>query len=89
MIETMTENKSESTEKKPLSLFKGGSVIQVSEIEGGKTARKKLFDLGILPGAKLEVVQGSPGFPFILRVGDSRIMLGWGMVQKILVNSPR
>ncbi len=80
----MTDSKEMIKNTQPLSFFRSGAAIKVTAVDGGKNARKKLFDLGILPGVRLEVIQGSPGFPFIMRVGESRIMLGWGMVQKIL-----
>jgi ferrous iron transport protein A len=78
-------NKTVKTEAKPLSIFKPKSVARVLSILGGQHARQKMMDLGIIPGAEVEVLQGSSGSPFLLRVGSSRIMLGWGMVQKILV----
>lgn len=73
----------------PLSIHRSGDTVYVSEIYGGKGARKKLFDLGIIPGVQIEVVQGTRGFPYILRVGGTRVMLGWGMVQKILVQGEK
>ncbi len=73
----------------PLSKYKEGTTVTVSSIAGGKGARKKLFDLGIIPGVQVKIVQGAPSFPYILQVGGSRIMIGWGMVQKIFVGENR
>ena len=70
---------------KPLSSFSEGKNVIVSTISGGKGARKKLYDLGIVPGVSVKIVQGTFNYPYILQVGGSRIMLGWGMVQKIFV----
>jgi ferrous iron transport protein A len=58
----------------------------VVTIEGGKGSRQKLFDLGIVPGKEIEVVQGAKRHPYIIRVGETRIMLGWGMVERIHVS---
>jgi Fe2+ transport system protein FeoA len=54
-------------------------------VDGGRGVRKKLFDLGIVPGSELEIVQGVPHSPYVVKVNDTRMMIGWGMVQKVLV----
>lgn len=82
----MTTYMSPKMDIKPLSSYEEGKLVKVSSIIGGRGARKKLFDLGIIPGVKVKIVQGSPNYPYILQVGGSRIMLGWGMVQKIFVS---
>ena len=70
----------------PLScLPQGGSALVVT-IEGGKGSRQRLFDLGIVPGKVISVVQGAKRHPYIVRVGETKIMLGWGMVEKIYVS---
>lgn len=56
-------------------------------IEGGKGSRQRLFDLGIVPGKTISVVQGAKRHPYIVRVGETKIMLGWGMVEKIYVSA--
>ena len=71
----------------PLShLPPGGSALVVT-IEGGKGSRQKLFDLGIVPGKVIAVIQGAKRHPYIVRVGETKIMLGWGMVEKIYVSA--
>ncbi len=72
-------------EVRPLSSFQEGKMVEVRTIAGGKGARKKLYDLGIVPGASVTIVQGTFNYPYVLQIGGSRIMLGWGMVQKIFV----
>jgi len=73
---------------KPLSsvntTHKGKKTI-IMGVEGGRGVRKKLFDLGIVPGSELEIVRGAPRSPYVVKVNDTRMMIGWGMVQKVLV----
>ncbi len=89
MGKSILEYEKVKTQMRPLSERRSGDIVYVSTIYGGKGARKKLFDLGIIPGVRVEVVQGARGFPYILRVGGTRIMIGWGMVQKILVTDEK
>ena len=70
----------------PLSVVSSGERVKVSGIAGGANARKKLLDLGIRPGEMIEVISGHKNHPFLVRVGDSRVMIGWGMVEKVLVD---
>lgn len=72
-------------EVKPLSAFSEGAKVVVNGISGGKGASKKLYEMGIVPGVTVQIVQGRIKHPYILKVGESRIMLGWGMVQQIFV----
>ena len=81
----MTKCMTQNSNSKPLSLYKEGKKVTVSAIHGGKGARKKLYDLGIVPGVTVQIVQGTYNYPYILQIGGSRVMLGWGMVQKIFV----
>ncbi|GAB4478002.1 MAG: hypothetical protein Kow00124_21890 [Anaerolineae bacterium] len=54
-------------------------------VEGGRTLRKRLADLGISTGSEVRVVQNYGG-PIILAVKeDARMAIGRGMAHRILV----
>jgi Fe2+ transport system protein FeoA len=72
-----------------LSHLTSGESGLVVTVDGGKRSRQKLFDLGIVPGKVISVVQGARRHPYIVRVGETKIMLGWGMVEKIYVSAPK
>ncbi len=66
-----------------LSDLKAGSKAVVSQILGGEGFRKRLLDLGVVPGKEIEVISAHKYHPFIIRIDDAKIMLGWGMVCKL------
>lgn len=74
-------------EKKNLTLTTiapGKEVIFVS-IEGRYGLRRRLNDMGLKEGMKFKIMHaGRPG-PCIIRVGDTRLVLGHGMAHKIMV----
>ncbi|MFP4564482.1 MAG: ferrous iron transport protein A [Spirochaetia bacterium] len=72
-----------------LSNLTSGESALVVTVDGGKGSRQKLFDLGIVPGKVISVVQGAKRHPYIVRVGETKIMLGWGMVEKIYVTASK
>jgi len=57
----------------------------VVDIHGGHRARQRLLGMGIAPGTKIVVVKsGRPG-PYIIAIGNTRIALGQGVAEKIIV----
>jgi Fe2+ transport system protein FeoA len=41
--------------------------------------------MGLLPGAKLEVIRSAMGGPVVVRVKETKLVLGRGMARKIMV----
>lgn len=46
-----------------------------------------MLSLGLVPGTEITIVSGGQGQPYVLKVGDARLMLGWGMAQKVAVTT--
>jgi len=70
----------------PLSFATSGKTVSLTEIHAGHRLRKRLADLGLHVGMHVRVVQGSTGGPLILAVrNDTRLAIGRGMAQKIMV----
>jgi len=69
----------------PLSMVEPGREVIVCDIFGGRGLRRRLSDMGLAPGASVIVMQGSFRGPVVVSVKGSRIMLGRGMAQKIMV----
>ncbi|MCT8976783.1 ferrous iron transport protein A [Clostridium sp. CX1] len=68
----------------PLNSIGIGRYAEVSNVEGGELMGKKLMEMGVNKGAVIEVVRNDAG-PLIIRVGESRLVLGRGMAQKVMV----
>lgn len=67
-----------------LSLCKTGKVAQVLEVRGGCNIQRKLADMGVLPGVFVEILKNEGG-PVLLGIGQSRLVLGRGMANKVIV----
>lgn len=69
----------------PLTIVQSGKRVYVVGMTGGGGLRGRLAAMGLVPGTQIEVIRNlSPG-PVIINVRGSRIMLGHGMAQKIMV----
>lgn len=69
---------------KPLIHLPIGVKGIVKDIRGGKKARSRLSDLGIIKDARVKVVQNSNG-PLIISLADNKVALGFGMANKVMV----
>ena len=69
----------------PVAMLSEGEKARIVSIEGGAGVRKKLTDLGILPGKFIQVAHGSGRGPRVLVVDDTKVMVGQGMLHKIIV----
>lgn len=69
----------------PLSSTSKSQKVTLHSIEGGHQLRQRLSAMGLLPGTDIFVVDnGHPG-PVILKVKDSKVVLGRGMASQISV----
>lgn len=70
----------------PLTVATRGEHLVLVEIRAGDRLRSRLAALGLHPGMALRVVQSQPGGPLILAIhDDSRLAIGQGMAQKMMV----
>ena len=62
-----------------------GSKVVISRIEGGRHARKKLMDLGLIPGVPVTILRKAGRCPLLVSVMGRQVMIGYGMAQKVFV----
>ncbi len=68
-----------------LSMVRSGEEVTLVDIQGGFGMRRKLTDMGLIPGVRLRLIHSHLPGPVIVQVGDSRLMLGHGMAQRVMV----
>jgi ferrous iron transport protein A len=69
----------------PLAMVHPGRRVRLVSINGGRGLQSRLAAMGLVPGVEMEVVNSRLQGPFIVEAKGSRVMLGRGMVRKILV----
>lgn len=62
-----------------------GKTAIVYQIVGGHGACKRLNELGLIPGAKVELVNRINSGPVMIRVKGSKLALGRGLARKVMV----
>ena len=70
---------------KPLSSVQSGRKVKLVSIEAGRGLKSRLTSIGLLPNVEITVVSNSHPGPFVISVKGSKMMLGRGMAQKIMV----
>ncbi|MFH1878444.1 MAG: FeoA domain-containing protein [Candidatus Omnitrophota bacterium] len=68
----------------PVTFAKEDQTVKVVRIERGWKLKKKLTELGLLPGESVRIIKNSNG-PVILEIKQARFAIGRGEAHKILV----
>jgi Fe2+ transport system protein FeoA len=69
----------------PLAMVVPGEMVQVVNVRAGWGLQRKLADMGLTPGVTIRVMNSQTPGPIIIDLRGSRLVLGYGMAQKILV----
>lgn len=73
----------------PLSLAGTGKVLRVTGVNGGCGLRRRLAELGLTPGVAVTVMSGCHPGPLLIDIRGSRLSLGFGVAQKIMVKEAK
>ena len=68
-----------------LSTIDQGKEVTLIDIRGGRGVRSKLYSIGLVPGVTLKILNRSGSGPVMIAVKDSRLAIGRGMADKIIV----
>ena len=75
----------------PLAMVASGKKVKIKQVISGFGLKKRLHEMGLCEmtadceGAIAEVVKNDFRGPIILRIFDSRLIIGRGQAQKIMV----
>lgn len=69
----------------PLTIVQAGRRVRLVAVDAGYGLQGRLAAMGLVPGVEIEVLRNSLHGPFLIAVKGSRIMIGRGMAQKIIV----
>ncbi|MBN1102236.1 MAG: ferrous iron transport protein A [Deltaproteobacteria bacterium] len=69
----------------PLAMVGAGRRVRLLAVDAGCGLQGRLASMGLVPGVEIEVLRNSMRGPFLIAVKGSRIMMGRGMAQKIMV----
>lgn len=69
----------------PLPFMSIGSTATIASVKGNDSTRKKILDLGIIPGEKIELFSANPGAPVVVKIQQNRIILDNSTSRRILV----
>ena len=69
----------------PLAMAYSGEEVTVVYIRGGRGLARRLADMGLIPGTTLRVINSQMPGPILIDLRGSRLVLGFGVAQKIMV----
>ena len=62
-----------------------GKRVSLVSIHGGRHMRAKLCHMGLVPGAILTVLNGNGKGPIMLKVKETRLVIGRGIASQMMV----
>jgi ferrous iron transport protein A len=69
----------------PLAMVSPGEVVRLVDVRAGRGLQKRLADMGLTHGVIIRVMNSQRPGPLIIDLRGSRLVLSYGMAQKILV----
>lgn len=69
----------------PLNRASLNKPLKLVEISGGRAIKQRLIEMGLVEGVRIEAVEIEENGPCVILVGNTRLMLGKGMADKIMV----
>jgi Fe2+ transport system protein FeoA len=72
----------------PLAMASPGEEVRVVDIRAGRGLRQRLADMGLTPGTVLKVLSSRGSGPTLIECRGSRLVLGFGVAQKVMVEKP-
>ena len=76
----------EKTNLKPLSQVAEGKTVVLVRVDAGGGLNNRLAVMGLLPNIRFEVINNHHPGPFVISLKGSRMVLGRGMANKIMVS---
>ncbi len=70
---------------KTLSQIEEGQTVGIIGINGCRELRGRLTAMGLLPKTKIRMIRNGKSGPFVISVKNSRMALGRGIADKIMV----
>ena len=68
-----------------LTEAKQGAKLVMISIAGGMGAEKRLAEMGLYPGEQIKIINNSGTGPVTIGIKGTKLALGQGLAQKILV----
>lgn len=69
----------------PLAMASEGETVKIVTVTGGKNLIKRLIAMGMIEETELQIVQRQRGNGLVVICGETRLALGTGMANKIMV----
>lgn len=72
--------------EKGLVSLKNGDEGKVKLIDAGRCATRRLYEMGLNIGATIKIIKNDTG-PIIISIAGSKIALGRGLAEKVLLET--
>lgn len=68
----------------PLAMCQEGIDVKIARMHCGQSLKKRLCELGLYDGTTIKVIKNDVSGPVIVKVKDSKLVIGRGQANKIM-----
>lgn len=69
----------------PLAIARPGEEVTIVDIRAGRGLTRRLADMGLTPETTIRVINSQMPGPILIDLRGSRLVLGYGVAQKVMV----
>ncbi len=70
----------------PLATVFPGKKVRIVSLLAGRGLQRHLIDMGLNIGSEVEIISSIRRGPVLIVCGETRLMIGFGMAKKIMVD---
>ncbi|SIS82155.1 FeoA family protein [Phaeovulum vinaykumarii] len=74
-------------ERFPLAMAPVGQLLTVITLAGGTGMRRRMSEMGIIPGCRVRVLRAERTGPVLVALGEGRLALGQDISRRIFVTT--
>jgi len=71
----------------PLSAVPAGRRVRVVALASGRGLQSRLVSMGLTIGSELRILRGGAAGPTLVALGETRLAIGRGMAERIIVSA--
>jgi len=76
----------EKKDIRPLATVKDGETVKIVSVKAGGGLNSRLRAMGLLPGVEIVVVNNRNSGAFVVKVKETKMVLGRGIANKIMIS---
>ena len=85
----MDHKRGDMVKVRPLTEISTGQTVYFAYLDAGRTAKARMLSMGLRRGTPFKLTSNNLNSPFVISLSGSRMVLGRGVTDKIMVTEEK